>query len=118
MEFFRINSKLIKSPTSISLSYENLDKSERTMDGTMVVDIIGKKRKVSVSWEYLSKEDMAMLSTEIKASAFSTITFVDNQTGGSITIAAKASDLDYSPHYDWVNSKIMWKSVNISFIER
>ena len=53
MEFFKINGKSIKAPTEISISYEELDKAERTVDGTMVVDIVGTKRRVDVSWEYL-----------------------------------------------------------------
>lgn len=57
MEFFKINGKSIKAPTEISISYEELDKAERTVDGTMVVDIVGTKRRVDVSWEYLSTDD-------------------------------------------------------------
>lgn len=57
MDFFKISGKKIKAPTELTVSPEVLDKAERTVDGTMVVDIIGTKRKVDVSWEYLSKED-------------------------------------------------------------
>ena len=46
MDFFKINGKQIKPPKEISVSPEVLDKSERTADGTLVVDIIGTKRKV------------------------------------------------------------------------
>ena len=72
-QFFKINNKTIKSPSEISLSYEDLDKAERTIDGTMVVDLIGIKRKVDVSWEYLSKEDMAVLAGEVKSRNFTLI---------------------------------------------
>ena len=58
--FFKINSKTIKAPTELTCTTEVLDKSERTMDGTMVVDVIGRKRKVEVAWKYLSKEDMTL----------------------------------------------------------
>ena len=54
--FFKINSKTIKAPTELTCTTEVLDKSERTMDGTMVVDVIGRKRKVEVAWKYLSKD--------------------------------------------------------------
>ncbi|UKI51840.1 MAG: hypothetical protein L6V79_06680 [Clostridium sp.] len=64
--FFKINSKTIKAPTELTCSTEVLDKSERTMDGTMVVDVIGRKRKVEVAWKYLSKEDMGLLTAETK----------------------------------------------------
>ena len=64
MDFFSINGKSIKAPTEMTISPEHLDKAERTMDGTMVIDIIGTKKKVDVSWEYLTKEDMKTLATE------------------------------------------------------
>ena len=65
--FFKINSKTIKAPTELTCTTEVLDKSERTMDGTMVVDVIGRKRKVEVAWKYLSKEDMGLLTAETKS---------------------------------------------------
>ena len=62
MVFFKINSKSIKQPTEITLSFESLDKFERTMDGTMVVDLVGNKNKVDVRWSYLSDSDMRLLT--------------------------------------------------------
>ncbi|MEG2457212.1 MAG: hypothetical protein RSB08_05280, partial [Clostridia bacterium] len=67
MVFFKINSKTIKQPTEIALSSEVLDKAERTMDGTMVVDIIGSKDKVDVSWDYMTSADLKLLAQEIKS---------------------------------------------------
>lgn len=118
MEFFRINSKLVKAPKNLSLSYEVLDKSERTMDGTMVVDIVGRKRKISVTWEYLSNEDMKILANETSAGSFVTITFKDGQTAESSTITAKPEDLTHEPYFNWSKGALMWKSVSASFIER
>lgn len=117
-QFLKINDKTIKSPSEISHSYEVLDKAERTIDGTMVVDLIGRKRKVDVSWEYLSKEDMKILATETKTGTFVTVTFHDSITGALTTITARPKDLVYQPYYDWAKSKILWKSVAISFVER
>ena len=45
MDFLLINGKAIKPPKEITVSPEVLDKSERTADGTLVVDIIGTKEK-------------------------------------------------------------------------
>ena len=118
MEFFKINNKTIASPTEISNSFESLDKQERTMDGTMVVDEIGKKNKVDVKWEYLSKEDMKTLTNELWSSTFVTVSFRDKDSGDLVTMHAVGKDLSYSPHYNWVRSCLMWKSVSVSFVER
>ena len=116
--FFKINSKSIHAPSSISFSYELLDKEERTMDGTMVVDIIGQKKKITVDWEYLSKADMKTLSEEVSGNTFVTVTAHDTVSGELTTIIARAKNLKYEPYYDWANSRLMWKSVSVDFVER
>ena len=118
MEFFRVNGVKIKAPTEITISPENLDKAERTMDGTMVVDVIGTKRKIDVNWEYLSKEDMTTLAHATRNSVFTVVTFHDKHTGELITMTARGEGLTYSPHYNWAKGTLLWKSVAISFKER
>lgn len=118
MDFFKIGEKTIKAPSEITVSSEILDKEERTVDGTMVVDIIGVKRKADVSWEYLSKEDMAILADACRHDKFTTVSFHDGATGQLISMKARAEGLTYMPHYDWAKSKLMWKSVTVSFKEK
>ncbi|MCM1296233.1 MAG: hypothetical protein NC311_11885 [Muribaculaceae bacterium] len=118
MDFFKVNGKKIKAPTELTMSQEILDKAERTVDGTMVVDVIGTKRKVDVSWEYLSKEDMTTLAKEIGGDKFAEIAYHDNATGDLVTMTGRSGGLTYMPHYDWAKGKIMWKSVSLSFTER
>lgn len=118
MDFFKVNGKKIKAPTEIAVTPEILDKAERTVDGTMVVDIIGTKRKVDVNWEYLSKEDMTTLTKAIGSDKFTDISFHDNGTGSLVTMTARSEGITYQPHYDWAKGKIMWKSVSVTFTER
>ena len=118
MDFFKISGKKIKAPTELSISPEILDKAERTVDGTMVVDIIGTKRRVDVSWEYLSKEDMTTLTKAIGSDKFTVIEFRDTATSNMVTMTARSEGLTYAPHYDWAKSRLMWKSVSVSFTER
>lgn len=117
MDFFKINDKRIKSPTELTVSPEVLDKTERTVDGTLAVDIVGTKRKVDVSWEYLSKEDMRELTGAIGKGKFARISYHDNATGELETITARSEGITYQPHYDWAKGKIMWKSVAVTFTE-
>ena len=51
MIFFKINGKEISSPKEIEYSYEILDKTERTISGIMVIDEIGKKKIINVTWD-------------------------------------------------------------------
>lgn len=118
MVFFKINSKSIKQPTEIALSFESLDKFERTMDGTMVVDLIGKKEKVDVRWNYLPDADMKLLAAEIRSDSFVTIDYASAEQQTIKTITARATDLQYMPFYDWSKKRIIWQGVSVSFLER
>ncbi len=118
MDFFIVNGVKIKAPSELSISPEVLDKVERTVDGTLAVDIIGTKRKVDISWNYLSKEDMTKLTKAIGGDKFTEIKFHDNTTGNLETMIGRSEGLTYGPHYDWAKNKIMWKSVSVSFVER
>ncbi len=118
MDFFKVNGKRIKAPTELTVSSETLDNVERTVDGTMVVDIVGVKRKVDVCWEYLSKEDMTTLAKSVDGDKFTEISYNDNFTGNLVTMTARSEGLTYQPHYDWVMGKIMWKCVSVSFTEK
>lgn len=118
MIFFQINGLSIAPPKDIMHSYEVLDKVERTMDGTMVVDLIGKKQKVDVSWSFLTRENMIALNNELSSSSFVTISYRDINTGTLISLSTKPKDFTYSPSYDWVHNKVIWRNVSISFEER
>lgn len=118
MVFFKINNKTISSPKEISHSYEILDKTERTLNGTLVVDIIGKKKQIDVTWEYLSKEDMTILTEEVNTNTFQDIEYIDPETGEATTMVGRLKDFTYSPGYDWVNTKVRWNNVTVSFVEK
>ena len=118
MQFFKINGKDVTAPKEITVSPEHLDKAERTLDGTMVIDVIGTKKKVDVSWEYLVKEDLKVLTAESGSDRFSRITFHNGETGELETIVARAENLTYMPYYDWAKAQLLWKDVSLSFKEK
>jgi len=122
MIFFKINSKtLTKNPSSISHSITKIQNQDRTMDGTMVVDIIAIKNVVNVEWKLLDKEDMTKLKSEIESGNFVTIDFWDSETETNETmknIVATTTSFTFSPYYDYTTDSIRWKDVKISFTER
>ena len=118
MDFFKINGRTIKPPKDIGHSVEILDKVERTMNGTMVVDKVGMKRKIEVSWDYLDVTNMQILQQEIKKESFVNITYFDSEKAEEVTIETKPSDLSYQTGYDWVKGTVIWKSVSLFFEEK
>jgi len=122
MILFKINSKtLSKNPTSIEQGKFKLQQTDRTINGTMVVDIIAIKNKVTLQWDYMSDSDLRKLLAEIESTVFPTIEFTDPKSlapNPLITITADTSNIDYSPHYDSKSQSIIWKDVSVSFVER
>lgn len=118
MDFFKINGRAIKPPKDIGHSVEILDKVERTMNGTMVVDQVGVKKKIDVSWDYLDIANMKILQEEVKKGSFVNITYFDSEQAKEITIETKPSDISYQTGYDWVKDVVVWKNVSLFFEEK
>lgn len=118
MQFFKINSKTIQAPTEMTASEEDLNKAERTMDGTMVIDVIGKKTKLDVSWEYLRKGEMQLLCEAVNGSTFVTVSYHAPETGELVTMTARSEGLSFQPNYDWSKGELLWRSVSITFTEK
>lgn len=122
MIFFRINSEqLSKNPSSVKNGRTKIQKQDRTMDGTMVVDIIAYKNTVTFTWDVLSDADLRKLLTEITGVSFCNIEYRDAQSVDStqlFQIEAFPGDISYQPHYDYASDSIVWTSVSITFTER
>ena len=119
MIFFKINGKaLLKNPKDIEHGKIKLENTDRAIDGTMVVDIIAVKNKISFSWDYLTQADMRTLSDELSASAFSQVEYIDVNSESITEITAYAEDITYKPHYDYRTGNILWKDVKLSFEEK
>ena len=75
-----------REPTSVDQGETKLKKENRTIDGTLVVDIIAIKNKVKVTWDYITSEDMARLQSAIAKSDFVEVEYNDSK--GMMTIVA------------------------------
>lgn len=118
MVLFKINSKtLSRNPSNIEYSTLRLEKSDRTIDGTLIVDIIAIKDKVSFTWNYLPDADMKKLISELKQSVFSIIEYIDSESvdGQLKTLIAEGGDISYKPHYNAQTQRLDWVDVKVSF---
>lgn len=119
MNFFKINSKtLTRNPTEVSQSKYKIQKTDRTIDGTLVADIIAIKNKVSFSWDFLTTADLKKLITEVNGDSFPIVEYVDPDSGELLSITGHAGEITYTPYYDTRTQGVLWKEVNVSFEER
>ena len=113
MIFFKINSKtLTKNPSNIEHGKITLQNADRTINGTLAVDIIAVKNKITFFWDYLSDTDFKKLKGEITNGVFAVIEYYDDVYK---TITANCNDISYKPYYSKGN--IIWKDIKVSFVE-
>lgn len=64
----RINNVKMPSPTSYSVTISDIssDDSKRNARGDMLIDRIATKRKIEMSWDFISLEDMSLTLKLVK----------------------------------------------------
>lgn len=116
MNFIKLNGwSLSKEPIKIEQSKSKLKKEDRTIDGTLVVDIIAIKDKVKIEWDYLSSIDLEKLQGLLRETAFVNLEYFDGKT--TRIIKAETDELRCVPYYDSRTKDILWKNVVMTFNE-
>ncbi len=112
----KIDGATIPAPSDLAVGIMDISKAERNSAGTMVIDRIATKRKLEMSWKYLTKEN---LSTLLKAVApvFFVVEYLDpednlTKIGTFYAGDRKAGALDYR------NGNIRYKDISVNLVER
>jgi len=122
MIIFKLNSKTFeRNPSSITQSKTKIQSKDRTLDGTMVVDIVAIKDVVNVEWSIMYSTDFRKLINELSDGGFCTIDYFDgDSTSESVlkNVTVIPGDVSYEQFYDYTTDSIIWKNVKVSFTER
>lgn len=116
-EILRAGSIVLPAPVSLSVNDELIWSSDtgRTMDGTMVGEIVAEKKTLSIKWGCLMEKDIALIKRGIIAGFFP-VTFRDE--GLDITITAYRGTLS-KEQIGWLGDGNFWyKSASVDLIER
>lgn len=106
----------VKNPAAIRLGVFDLTKADRTADGTMVMDIIATKRRVDVTWKFISDTDLALIVDTITAhKPFFTLRYPE--AGRERTITCYAGDINTSLWHT-IGGVRTWEECTIAFIEQ
>jgi len=112
----KIDGVAIPTPSDLTVGIMDISKAERNSAGTMVIDRIATKRKLELSWKYLSKENLSILLKALSP-VFFTVTYLDpednaTKTGTFYAGDRKAGALDYR------NGNIRYKDIGVNLVER
>jgi len=116
MALIKINGVEIPTPSEFSVGIQDISKAERNAAGTMVIERIATKRKIELSWKYLSKEELSQILTAVSP-VFFTVEYPDPQTGTNRIGTFYCGDRSCSM-LDFKNGIPRYKDVSFNLIER
>lgn len=112
----RINGVQIPTPSSFIASIEPLVKAERNARGTMIMEHIADKRKLEMTWTYLTPGELQQLLNAVSGTFF-TVQYPDPQTGSTRTGTFYAGPRSVGA-LSYQNGQMRWKDVKFNVIER
>lgn len=112
----RIDGVVIPTPSDYQIGIMDLSKAERNALGTMIIERIATKRKIELSWNYLSKENLSLLFNLVSP-VFFEVVYIDPQNGGNKTGTFYAGDRTAGA-LDYNNGNIRYKDIKFNLIER
>lgn len=120
----KINSVIIPTPSDYSVSVNDISKAERMASGIIKIDIIATKRKIELSYRYLSQVDLASILQSFQIGtgtsaqySFFTVEYPDPVTGALRTGTFYVGDRSAGA-IDYQNNTMRWKDIKFNLIEQ
>jgi hypothetical protein len=119
MSYLKINgfdaSHLVKG---LKVGYETLvsDNSGRNASGNTVIDVVNKKIKVYTTFRPMDGGEMASLLSAMESYVV-TVTFFDSKTNALKTITCYTGTPEPEYYYIHGANAVMYKEMNLNFIE-
>lgn len=115
MKLIEIEGVEIPTPSDYRVSVFDITKSERNARGTMIMEKITTKRKIELSWNYLSEDDLKEMLNIIEQLFFN-VEYIDPQDGIKSGTFYKGDRKVRAMDY-W-NGNIRWKDIKFNLVER
>ncbi|WP_438312213.1 DUF6711 family protein [Sporosarcina sp. FA9] len=112
----KVDGREIPTPSDYSVGIQDISKAERNANGTMIIERITTKRKLELTWNYLSKEDLSRVMSAVSP-VFFQVEYLDPQTNSKKTGTFYSGDRNAGA-LDCINGTIRWKNIKFSVIER
>lgn len=106
----------LPTPSDYQVEILDISKAERNANGTMIIERITTKRKISVKYNYLNSAQLKDLLTKL-APTFFNVTYLDPQDNITKTSSFYCGDRNASL-VDFVDNTPRYKDVSFNLIER
>lgn len=116
MALVTANGVALPTPSDFQVGIMDVSKAERNAAGTMIIERITTKRKLSLSWMYLSATDLSTVLNAVSP-VFYDVTYFDPQTGGNRTGSFYCGDRNLGM-VDFIDGVPRYKDIKFDLIER
>lgn len=116
MSLVTINGVDLPTPSDFNVGIQDLSKAERNANGTMIIERIATKRKLDISYSFLTSSELSQVLNSISP-IFFTVTYMDPQDNAMRTGTFYAGDRN-SPMIDFKNGVPRYKDIKFSLVER
>lgn len=113
----QLNGKTVKAPSSFQVILSDLDAdSTRNLNGELIRDRIGVKRKIEVEWSTLSPAECSAILSAVQ-DVFFPVTYPDPLSGKMDTRTMYVGDRT-APMLHYWGGVPRWESLKMNFIEK
>lgn len=118
MAILTVNSVALPNPSDFTVGISDLSSEEsgRTLDGTMIKDVVARKNQLSVKWNTLSWSDTSLILSMVESSINLSVTYPDPKLGTYTTKTFYVGDRT-APAVKLVNGQEYWQGISFDFIE-
>jgi|SRR5689334_8974757 len=115
MALLFIGGTTMPTPTEMTLSYMDISKADRNAAGRMVLERITTKRKLAITYSYISASDLSTVLNAISPTSYS-VMFLDAKTNAFVTTDMYCGDRSVGM-ISYVNNIPMYKDFTFDLIE-
>lgn len=112
----KINGISIPTPSTMTVGVMDITDATRNARGNLIAEIITTKRKLNLSYKYLTSSQLSTLLKAIEPMFFQ-VEYIDPVIGGWRTGTFYVGDRNVEV-FTYVNENIRYKNITFNFIER
>jgi hypothetical protein len=116
MAVLTVGGVVIPAPSDLQVGIMDLSKAERNANGTMIIERIATKRKLELSYSFLTRTQLQQVLVAVSP-IFFTVTYIDPQTNANRTGTFYCGDRSVGV-LDMVNGEPRYKDIKFNLVER
>ncbi|MFS1519676.1 DUF6711 family protein [Bacillus sp. SCS-151] len=112
----KINGVELPTPSKYAIGIQDLSQAERNVRGNMIIERIATKRKIELTWNTITQENLSLVFQSV-SDVFFTVEYIDPEKGDHNTGTFYSGDRKAGV-MDIRNGVVRWKDAKFNLIER